>query len=32
MSERRRKGVCRSDLKIIASDPEVAAIAKVSAK
>jgi hypothetical protein len=28
MSEWRRKGVCRSDLKIIASDPELAAIAK----
>jgi hypothetical protein len=28
MSEWRRKGVCRSDLKIIASDPELAAIAR----
>jgi hypothetical protein len=28
MSEWRRKGVRRSDLKIIASDPELAAIAK----
>ena len=28
MSELRRKGVPRSDLKIIASDPELAAIAK----
>ena len=28
MSELRRKGVPRSDLKIIASDPDLAAIAK----
>ena len=28
MSEWRRKGVCRSDLKIIASDPDLAAITK----
>jgi hypothetical protein len=28
MSEWRRKGVCRSDLKIIASDPALAAITK----
>ena len=28
MSELRRKGVSRSDLKIIASDPDLAAIAK----
>jgi hypothetical protein len=28
MSEWRRKGVCRSDLKIFASDPDLAAIAK----
>jgi hypothetical protein len=28
MSELRRKGIPRSDLKIIASDPELAAIAK----
>jgi hypothetical protein len=28
MSERRRNGVCRSDLKVIASNPELAAIAK----
>jgi hypothetical protein len=28
MSEWRRKGVCRSDLRIITSDPELAAIAK----
>jgi hypothetical protein len=28
MSELRRKGVPRSDLKVIASDPELAAIAK----
>jgi hypothetical protein len=31
MSEWRRKGVRRSDLKIIASDPELAAIAKALA-
>ena len=28
MSDWRRKGICRIDLKIIASDPELAAIAK----
>jgi hypothetical protein len=28
MSEVRRRGICRSDLKIIASDPDLAAITK----